>query len=138
MNLFSTAVLVIALTSVCVAHLISIRVPQVRKPIWNSIAGIPRPQWKSNIKRLSLPVKPLKQSLLRQSRRTQQPVRAERPFPKRTQRRMAGSVKLTNHKDKVYHLPIEIGTPGQKFNMALHTSYPAMWVTSDHCPSSRE
>ncbi|GFO24883.1 hypothetical protein PoB_005138800 [Plakobranchus ocellatus] len=118
-------------------HIYSIPVSQVRKPLWNSKASVYRTPGQFNIKVLSHSA----QSVPKQSRRSQQPVwdrRPSRPFPQRTQRRRAGSVKLTNYKDKIYHLPIEIGTPGQKFNMAISTTYPAMWVKSLNRSSSRK
>ncbi|GFO24888.1 cathepsin d [Plakobranchus ocellatus] len=139
MNLSAAAALSLVLISVSAAHLIntySIPVSQVRWPLWNSKAGVLRPPWKSNIQHLSQTVRPRTQSLPRQLRRSQQSVRAKMSIPKRAPRRRAGSVKLTNYKDKVYHLPIEIGTPGQQFNMALYTSYTAMWVKSLNCSSS--
>ncbi|GFO24892.1 aspartic protease 3 [Plakobranchus ocellatus] len=112
MNLSLAAALALALISICAAHLI-------------------KPPWKSNIHRLSRFVRP------KQSRGSHQPARASQPFPDGSPGHIAGRVKLTNYKNKLYHLPIEIGTPGQKFNMALYTSYSAMWVPSAHYPFSR-
>ncbi|GFO24895.1 cathepsin d [Plakobranchus ocellatus] len=127
MNLSLAAALALALISVCAANLINVPLSQDRRSLWNFKAGVLRRPWKFNVQRLSHPVRP------KQSRRPKQPPQASQPFP---DDHIAGSVKLTNYKNKVYHLPIEIGTPGQKFNMALHTSYSAMWVPSAHYPFS--
>ncbi|GFO24877.1 cathepsin d [Plakobranchus ocellatus] len=116
-------------------HIYSIPVSQVRRPLRNSKASVHRTPGKFKIKVVSQSV----QSLPKQSSRSPRPLwgpRPSKPLPQRTQRIREGSVKLTNYKDKIYHLPIEIGTPGQKFNMAISTSYPAMWVKSLNRSSS--
>ncbi|GFO45652.1 cathepsin d [Plakobranchus ocellatus] len=136
MNLSPAVVLVITLISFYAAHAINIPVFQANKPKWNPK---PVPKQQSNHGPLPKSVRLQKQFFLRQSQHRQLLERPSRPFQRSMQdyrmNILARDVKLTNYYDKVYHCPVEIGTPGQKFNLAIYTGYPATWIPSIHCPS---
>ncbi|GFO45653.1 cathepsin d [Plakobranchus ocellatus] len=94
----------------------------------------------SNTARLPQSLRALKKSSPKRSRSSGQLVprptlplqRLPRPTRDRLLEPTARDVKLTNYNDKVYFCLIEIGTPGQKFNMAVYTGHPITWVPSIH------
>ncbi|GFO24887.1 hypothetical protein PoB_005139200 [Plakobranchus ocellatus] len=85
MNLSSAAAFALALACVCTAHLI-------KKSVWNSKANVPMLPWNSNTHRLALSATPLKQSLVKQSRHSQQPAQPSRRLPHQSPRYLAGAV----------------------------------------------
>ncbi|GFO45650.1 cathepsin d [Plakobranchus ocellatus] len=142
MNLSPAAVPVLTLISFYAAHAINNPVSQTKKPELK-----PKPVPKQESKPGSLPqsVPSQKQFFPRHSpyyeqllERPPRPLRPLRPFQRSMQdyrlKPLTIDAKLTNYYDKVYYCPIEIGTPGQKFNMAIYTGYTATWVSSIHCP----
>ncbi|GFO02162.1 cathepsin d (lysosomal aspartyl protease) [Plakobranchus ocellatus] len=141
MNLLSVTVLALTLIPVCAAHVINIPVSQTIKTSWNP-TGILRQTWKASLE-------PLPQSARSQTRsgpkRSKPSVQllsrpalpselSQRPSSDRFSRPIIRDVKLTNYNNEIYYCTIELGTPGQKFDLAIHTSYPAMWVPSVHSP----
>ncbi|GFO45651.1 cathepsin d [Plakobranchus ocellatus] len=142
MNLSPGVVLALTLISFYAAHAINIPVSQAKKSEWD-----PKPILKQESNHGPLPksVPSQKQLFPRHSphehplARPSRPLRPLRPFQRSMQdyhlNILAKDVKLANFQDKVYFCPVEIGTPGQKFNMAIYTGYPATWIPSIHCPS---
>ncbi|GFN99460.1 cathepsin d, partial [Plakobranchus ocellatus] len=46
-------------------------------------------------------------------------------------------VKLVNFRNKLYHGPITVGTPGQQFNVTFDTATRKMWLPSVHSPPDK-
>ncbi|GFO45657.1 cathepsin d [Plakobranchus ocellatus] len=138
MNLPLAAVLAFTLISLCVAQGKKIPLSQGKRSDWKPPGAVRRP-WTASLQQpWPLPIRPRQQLFPKQPRPFEKPVQPDKPLqaPKEDYgvTSLARDVKLTNYKDKVYHCQVEIGTPGQKFNMAIHTGYPASWIPSVHCP----
>ncbi|GFO02159.1 cathepsin d [Plakobranchus ocellatus] len=139
MNLPSAVAFALILITVCAAHVIHFPVSQALGTNRNP-AGVLRQSWKAGLQTMPQSTRPKKQSLPKRSKPSVHLLpRPELP-PKGFQRsrnnyfltNITRDLKLTNFYDKVYYCSIELGTPSQKFNMAIYTNYPAMWVPSVH------
>ncbi|GFO24900.1 cathepsin d [Plakobranchus ocellatus] len=118
------ALLVLILCSICAAEFINMPVPQSKTPMWKPLAA-PRQPRKMNV--------PSAPQNISTSDRYNRPPRPKRRLLRRC---VARNIKLTNYNDTLYYFPVGIGTPRQKFNMAIYTSYAGTWVPSVHCTSS--
>ncbi|GFO02158.1 cathepsin d [Plakobranchus ocellatus] len=139
MNLPSAIALALTLIPVSAAHVISFPVSQANRVAWNP-SGVVRQSWKAGLQTMPQSTRPKKQSLPKRSKPSVQllprpelpPKDFQRPIDNSFLTNITRDLKLTNYYDKVYYCSIALGTPGQKFNMAIFTNSPAMWVPSVH------
>ncbi|GFO24896.1 cathepsin d [Plakobranchus ocellatus] len=107
------ALLTLILCSICAAQFINRPFSQAKTPMWKPLA-VPKQLRKTYVRSVARDI-----------------------FDPRLYHQLLEprNIKLTNYNDTLYYFPIQIGTPGQKFNMAISTNYAAAWVPSVHSAS---
>ncbi|GFO45660.1 cathepsin d-like aspartic protease [Plakobranchus ocellatus] len=133
-------VLALTLIFICPAYMINSPALLAKTQQWNP-KSVPKQPLRPSKQHLRMSGRPLKNSLSSLSRRVQRWLKLSKEPSRPLQSSMPEhrldpipkDIALKNYNNKVYHFPIEIGSPGQRFNMAIYTGSSPTWVPSIHC-----
>ncbi|GFO45663.1 cathepsin d [Plakobranchus ocellatus] len=141
MNPYPAIVLALTLISMCPAYMINSPALLAKTQQWNP-KFVPKQPLQHNTQHLLMFGRPLRNSLSSLSRRVQRLLKlskepshpSQSSMPQYPLDPLPRDIALTNYNNRVYHCPIVIGSPGQRFNMAIYTGSSLTWVPSIHCP----